>query len=189
MENKEDNFAGGHLVMDLLVKNKSSINNEQMVKNYLDQITDLIGLTAITPPYVFKFPFSNEKKRLIQKIEKFYNNMPFWFKSMLERNNDFKVLLKEIEFAKKLETEDCGVSGTVIYAESHSACHGWDEIKINGSDGGITIDVFSCNSLDYEKVMDFTYKYFDGLRMDSTYLDRYFGKPQKIEQFSFGDIS
>lgn len=170
----ENNFAGGHLIMDILVKDKNKINNEQSIKDYLDQITDLIGLTAITPAYVFKFPFSNEKKRILQKIEKFCDVIP-------------PELQQEIDFAKKLETEGCGVSGTVIYAESHSACHGWDEVKINGSDGAITIDVFSCNSLNYTEVLQFTEKYFDAKKVNATYLKRYFGKPQKIEQFSFGE--
>lgn len=170
----ENNFAGGHLVIDVLVKDRNTINNEQSVKDYLDQITDLIGLTAIIPPHVFKFPFSNEKKRILQKIEKFCDIIP-------------PELQQEIEFAKKLETDDCGVSGMVIFAESHASCHSWTERKLYGSDGGITIDVFSCNSLNATEVLQFTEKYFNAKKVNATYLKRYFGKPQKIEQFSFGE--
>lgn len=167
----KNSFAGGHLIMDVLTTDKSTINNESMVSEYLNRVTDIIGLTAITPAYVFKFPFSSEKFRLLEKIEKYCKEVP-------------PELQKEIDFAKKLKTEDCGVSGTITYAESHSAIHGWDEVKINGSDGGVTIDIFSCNTLDYEKVIKFTEEHFKALKIEAIYLDRYFDKPQEIKQFT-----
>ena len=42
----DNNFAGGHLIIDLLTNDKNTINNEQSIKDYLDSITDLIAFTV-----------------------------------------------------------------------------------------------------------------------------------------------
>ena len=176
MKNKEENFAGGHLVIDVLVKDRKTINNEQSIKDYLDQVTELIGLTPIIPPHVFKFPFSNEVKKLISKL------------SVDPTCKDSDIVKEYVKHLNQLETEDCGVSGMVIFSESHASAHSWTEKKLFNSDGGITIDVFSCNSLNPVEVLQFTEKFFNAKNVNAVYIKRYFGKPQKIEQFNFGDI-
>jgi len=168
---QKDNLAGGHIILDVLVRDVTKINNEQHTKDYLDKITDLIGLTQIVPAYVFKFPFSGEVKRLIEKLD---ND---------NKCSESEIVKQAVSYLKDLEENKCGVSGSVIFAESHATCHSWCEKKINGSQGGITIDVFSCNTLDAQKVIDFTSDHYDALQIDATYIERNFGEPQEINRY------
>ncbi len=166
-----NNLAGGHLIMDVLVRDINKINQEQHTKDYLDKATELIGLTQITPSYVFKFPFSGETQRLIEKLD----NDEYCSKS--------DIVKQAVSYLNDLKENKCGVSGMTIFAESHASCHSWCEKKINGSAGGITIDVFSCNTLDAQKVIDFTAEHYSALQIDGIYIERNFGEPQKIKRY------
>lgn len=169
----KDNLAGGHLILDVLVRDLTKINREQETKEYLDKVTDLIGLTQIVPAHVFKFPFSGEVKRLIEKLE---ND---------ETCNNSDIIKQASQYKKDLEDNKCGVSGSVIFAESHAACHSWPEKKINDSQGGITIDVFSCNTLNAQQVIDFTAEHYSALQINGVYLERSFGEPPTITEYEW----
>lgn len=166
-----NNLAGGHLILDVLVRDLTKINTEQTTKEYLDKVTDLVGLTQIVPAHVFKFPFSSELVRFIEKLEED------------ETCNKTDLVKQASEYKRNLKENKCGVSGSVIFAESHAACHSWTEIKTDDSQGGITIDVFSCNELDAQKIIDFTAEHYSALKINAIYLERRFGEPQKSTEY------
>ena len=60
-----------------------------------------------------------------------------------------------------LVPEDWGLSGIVIIAESHIACHSFP------SKGLLTFDIFSCKEFDVDLTIGIVEKYFKPTKMDS----------------------
>lgn len=67
------NYAGRHLIIDG-VFNKSigstKMSNRDFLSQYLEDITNITGMTLVFPPIAMSFPFAGETNRLIEKLDK-----------------------------------------------------------------------------------------------------------------------
>jgi S-adenosylmethionine/arginine decarboxylase-like enzyme len=157
-----------HLKLNISGCSKDKINNEQSITDYLNQLTDLIEMTAITPVFCFKFPFSSEVVRLVQRMEK--------------ENVQSEELNKQRAFLDQQATDESGVTGFIVFAESHASVHTFPE-----KEGGTMIDIFSCKPFEIDSVINFTKHHFEPKNMYVTLENRFFNKLPEIFTTIIGD--
>ena len=66
--NKNDNYIGTHLVMDITSYNREALRDEGKVNTFLSDLIRLADMTCLVAPQTFKFPFDNEYKKFLEKL-------------------------------------------------------------------------------------------------------------------------
>ena len=63
--------AGRHLILDCILSEDSIpiVSSTEKMGQYLENITEITGMTLVIPPISMKFPFSGETNRLIKRLE------------------------------------------------------------------------------------------------------------------------
>lgn len=160
----QDELAGMHLVIDANFDEIGRIkcSNREYMAQYLEDITDVTGMTLVMPPFALKFPYASETHRLIKLLDK--------------ENVQTPTFLEFKEHIKKRDTEGQGVSALSMWLESHCALHSWTDIDY------ISIDLFSCKCYDYKKVLKFTKEYMKLTKLHYTLIIRQLHAPAIIEQ-------
>lgn len=130
-----ENFVGRHMLIDVISKS-NKINNQEAVYDYLIEQTNLLGMTIVHPPMVFKFPYTSG---MTQRLKKKVNDL------------GGKILDEVLE----KDLLEGGVSGTVIWLESHSCFHSW----INSN--YFSLDVYSCQNFNSQEVLDLVINTFN----------------------------
>ena len=163
MTNAND-FMGKHLIIDCYTTNKHILTTEQITKDYLKQVTKLIGMTMVYPALVEKFPFAGELDRYQEEIE--------------AEGISGECIKKMRHHLDKRNNNESGVSGISIWLESHCAVHTWDDKN------AINIDLFSCKNFEIDEILKFTAKHFDLNLYKFISLERYLFSPYAIKQGS-----
>ena len=121
---------GQHLTLDGYGCPADRLADLDLIYRFLDTCPDLIGMTKIMPPYVFK-----------------YNG---------------KV------------SEDWGLSGFVLIAESHISIHTFPERDY------LSLDIFSCKDFDHQQSIRFSIDLFGIGRYEMNLLDRGLEFPREV---------
>ena len=158
----KDNFAGRHLVLDVITKNKKLLNSIQYADEYMYRVTDICGMQLVIPTLSMKFPFSSELVGMVKKLE--------------HEGTDSPIIREYKNYVGAKERDDVGVSSVGIWNTSHCCSHSWMENDY------ISIDLFSCLDYDINPILEFTKNYYNAKRIDVLNIERYMGAPQKIEQ-------
>lgn len=160
--NKESNYIGTHLVMDVTSYDRELLKNEGKVSTFLSDLIRLADMTCLVPPQTFKFPFDNEYKNFLEK---------------LREEGTLSPLIKErLDILDYNKTEGSGVTGICVLCESHAAIHTFPEKK----DPFMSICLYSCKSYDEDKIIKYTNKYWDVKENHIVVMHRYVGEPQQI---------
>lgn len=166
-----NNYAGRHLIIDgVFNHNNTNMSDRTFLAQYLEDVTNITGMTLVFPPIAMSFPFSGETNRLIEKLEKEgeCNSSKIFqqFKSHIEDRNKF----------------GGGVSAVAVWVESHCTLHSWTEKDY------ISIDLFSCGKYDIEPVIDYTIKQLNLIKASFIVVDRMMdGSYPETQQFLLED--
>ena len=111
-----------HLIVDGYGGDAETLQNTELIYNFLDTLPDRIGMTKMIPPQVYTY--HGEK------------------------------------------SQDWGVSGFVLIAESHISVHTFPDRQ------HVNIDVFSCKSFDTDKCVKIVESCFGLARAETNILER-----------------
>ena len=165
------NYAGRHLIIDGVyntsVQKQKDMANRDFLSNYLEQVTNITGMTLVFPPIAMSFPFAGETNRLIEKLDK---------EGLCENSEIFKEFKQHIY---NRNTYGGGVSAVAVWVESHCTLHSWTEKNY------ISVDLFSCSSYEIQPVIDYSIEALGLIKSSFVVVDRMMdGSAPRIEKFS-----
>lgn len=159
-----NNFAGRHLIIDLISNNIDLLKDIKYAEQYMYEITNMTDMQLVIPVISMSFPFNNELHGFVKKLIKEGTTSP---------------IIKEYsEYVKEKEDNDTGISSIGVWNTSHCSSHSWTNNYY------ISLDLFSCKNYNSDMVVNFTKEYYDSKRMDIIDIERYIGSPQKFKQWS-----
>lgn len=161
---RDSNYIGTHLVMDITSYNGKALKDEGKVSSYLSELIRLADMTCLVAPQTFKFPFDSEYKKFLDRLR--------------EEGTHSPLIDERLEILDYNETEGSGVTGIAVLAESHAAIHTFPEKK----DPFLSVCLYSCKSFDADKIIDYTNNYWEVKDNHIVVMQRHIGLPQQIEQ-------
>ena len=165
--NKDSNYIGTHLVMDITTYESEPLRDEGKVSNYLSELIKRADMTCLVHPQVFKFPYDNEYKKFLEKLR--------------EEGTTSPLIEERLGVLDYNETIGSGVTGIAVLAESHTAIHTFPEKK----DPFMSVCLYSCKWYDANEIIKYTNKYWDVKTNYTVTMNRYLGRPQEIETGSY----
>lgn len=162
--NKNDNYIGTHLVMDITSYNREALRDEGKVNTFLSDLIKLADMTCLVAPQTFKFPFDNEYKKFLEKLR--------------EEGTTSPLIEEKLAMLDYNETEGSGITGIAVLCESHAAVHTFPE----KDDPFMSVCLYSCKSFDADKIIKYTNKYWEIKDNHIVVMQRHIGLPQQIEQ-------
>lgn len=165
--NKNDNYIGTHLVMDITSYNREALRDEGKVNSYLSDLIRLADMTCLVAPQTFKFPFDNEYKKFLEKLR--------------EEGTTSPLIEEKLAMLDYNEQEGSGITGIAVLSESHTAVHTFPEKK----DPFMSVCLYSCKWYDANKIIEYSNKYWHVKTNFTVTMNRYLGKPQEIVTKSY----
>ena len=162
--NRESDYIGTHLVMDITSYDAELLKDEGKVSKYLADLIKLADMTCLVSPQTFTFPFDNEYKKFLEKLR--------------EEGTTSPLIEERLAILDYNETEGSGITGFAILCESHAAIHTFPEKK----DPFLSVCLYSCKSYDEESIIKYSNKYWDVKTNNIVIMHRYVGKPQELTQ-------
>lgn len=160
--NRESNYIGTHLMMDITSYNGELLKNMGFVSQYIYELIKLADMTCLIPPQVFKFPYDNEYTNFLRK---------------LKQEGTISPLIQErLNILDYNDEEGSGVTGIAVLCESHVAVHTFPE----KNDPFLSVCLYSCKSFDANKIIEYTNKFWDIKTNNLMVVDRFVGEPQKV---------
>ena len=159
---KNSDYIGTHVVMDVTSYNREALRDEGKVSNYLSELIKLADMTCLVSPQVFSFPFDNEYKKFLEKLR--------------EEGTTSPLIEERLAILDYNEKEGSGITGFAVLCESHTAIHTFPEKK----DPFMSICLYSCKSYDEETIIKYTNKYWEVKSNSVVIIHRYVGRPQEI---------
>ena len=140
-EVKKDDFVGRHLIVDASTYNRRNLTSTDTVFALLEALARNLDMTLLLPPIVCRYPFANDE--LTTFCDDIELELARKMKELATGNDkpiDLSLTPVRImrEFLRRRQTQESGVTGMSIWAESHAAIHTWDE------DNYYAFDAFSC---------------------------------------------
>ena len=133
--NKESNYIGTHLVMDITSYDRVPMRDEGKVSNYLSNLIKLADMTCLVHPQVFKFPYDNEYKKFLEKLR--------------EEGTTSPIIEERLAMLDYNETEGSGITGFAVLCESHTAIHTFPEKE----DPFMSVCLYSCKWYDADEIV------------------------------------
>lgn len=164
---RDNNYIGTHLVMDITTHESEPLRDEGKVSTYLSELIRLADMTCLVHPQVFKFPYDNEYKKFLEKLR--------------EEGTTSPLIEERLGILDYNKNEGSGVTGIAVLAESHTAIHTFPEKK----DPFMSVCLYSCKWYDANEIIKFTNKYWDIKTNYTVTMNRYLGRPQEIETGSY----
>ena len=161
---RDSNYIGTHLVMDVTSYNREALKDEGKVSRYISKLIQLADMTCLVAPQVFKFPFDNEYKVFLEKLRAEGTSSP--------------LIDERLAILDYNETEGSGVTGFAVLAESHAAVHTFPE----KDDPFMSICLYSCKWYNADDIIDFTNSYWEVKDNHIVVMQRHIGLPQQVEQ-------
>lgn len=165
--NRESNYIGTHLVMDITSYDAELLKDEGKVSKYLADLIKLADMTCLVSPQTFTFPFDNEYKKFLEKLR--------------EEGTTSPLIKERLAILDYNETEGSGITGFAILCESHAAIHTFPEKM----DPFLSVCLYSCKWYDATKIIKYSNKYWDVKNNNTIVINRYVDKPQEIRTESF----
>ena len=161
---RDSNYIGTHLVMDVTSYDRESLKDEGKVSRYVSKLIELADMTCLVAPQVFKFPFDSEYKKFLERLR--------------EEGTRSPLIDERLDILDFNETEGSGVTGFGVLAESHVAIHTFPEKQ----DPFASICLYSCKSFDTSKIIDYTNSYWEVKDNHIVIMERHIGLPQEVTQ-------
>lgn len=165
--NRESNYIGTHLVMDVTSYDGEALKDEGKVSRYISNLIKLADMTCLVAPQTFKFPFDNEYKTFLEKLRAEGTSSP--------------LIDERLEMLDYNTREGSGVTGFGVLAESHVAVHTFPEKK----EPFMSVCLYSCKSFDAEEIINYTNNYWHVKDNHTVVMQRHVGLPQQVEQKEF----
>ena len=163
---KANDYIGTHLVMDITSYDRSSMRDEGKVSTYLSDLIRLADMTCLVHPQVFKFPYDNEYKRFLEKLE--------------EEGTTSPLIKERLAILEENKNGNSGVTGIAVLAESHAAIHTFPE----KDDPFMSVCLYSCKWYDADEIINHTNEFWDVKENHYVVMNRYLGRPQEINRGS-----
>ena len=167
MLDRNSDYIGTHLVMDITSYNAEALRDEGKVSTYLSRLIELADMTCLVQPQVFKFPYDNEYKKFLERLR--------------EEGTTSPLIEERLSILDYNKTEGSGVTGIAVLAESHAAIHTFPEKK----DPFMSVCLYSCKSYDEMSIITYTNNYWDIKENNAVIMHRYVGRPQEITTHQF----
>lgn len=168
MIDKESNYIGTHLVMDITSYDRDMLRDEGLVSRYISKLIELADMTCLVAPQTFKFPYDNEYKKFLDKLRAEGTTSP--------------LIEERLRLLDYNETAGSGVTGIAVLCESHVAVHSFPEKE----EPFMSVCLYSCKAFDPKKIVEYTQTYWKVKTNNVVVINRYIGIPQEVEQWSYG---
>ena len=157
-EVKKDDFVGRHLIVDASTYNRRNLTSTDTVFALLEALARNLDMTLLLPPIVCRYPFANDE--LTTFCDDIELELARKMKELATGNDkpiDLSLTPVRImrEFLRRRQTQESGVTGMSIWAESHAAIHTWDE------DNYYAFDAFSCKDFRPKDAIRLLLSHFD----------------------------
>ena len=162
--NRESDYIGTHLVMDITSYEAALLRDEGKVSAYLTKLIKLADMTCLVQPQVFKFPYDNEYKKFLEKLR--------------EEGTTSPLIEEKLAILDYNEAEGSGCTGICVLCESHAAIHTFPE----KSDPFLSVCLYSCKRYDEEAIIKYTNKFWRVKKNSIVIMNRFVSKPQEITQ-------
>jgi len=142
LKSEEAEFIGRHVLLDAQTSSTRGIDEINVIYQMLDGLSKVLDMTLVYPPIVARFPFSNSE------LEAF-------LKSLKSEGVATETIRTMDILLERRRQEASGISGIVVWLESHAAIHTWPEEYF------FSFDAFSCKDFNTNKLIEYIVPFFD----------------------------
>jgi S-adenosylmethionine decarboxylase len=183
-EAKKDDFVGRHLIVDASTYNRRNLTSTDTVFALLEALARNLDMTLLLPPIVCRYPFANDE--LTTFCDDIELELARKMKELATGNDkpiDLSLTPVRImrEFLRRRQTQESGVTGMSIWAESHAAIHTWDE------DNYYAFDAFSCKDFRLKDALRLLLTHFDTEVLNCVNLMRFQRSVPRVSNFQIND--
>lgn len=183
-EVKKDDFVGRHLIVDASTYNRRNLTSTDTVFALLEALARNLDMTLLLPPIVCRYPFANDE--LTTFCDDIELELARKMKELSTGNDkpiDLSLTPVRImrEFLRRRQTQESGVTGMSIWAESHAAIHTWDE------DNYYAFDAFSCKDFRLKDALRLLLTHFDTEVLNCVNLMRFQRSVPRVSNFQIND--
>ena len=125
---RDNNYIGTHLVMDITTYESEPLKDEGKVSNYLSELIRLADMTCLVHPQVFKFPYDNEYKKFLEKLREEGTTSPLieerlgildYNETAVKVNTTIGIITIEGDglYLESITDEGISIKGTIIRVE------------------------------------------------------------------------
>ena len=181
---KKDDFVGRHLIVDASTYSRRNLTSTDTVFALLEALARNLDMTLLLPPIVCRYPFANDE------LTTFCDDIELELarkRKELATGNDKPIDLSLTpvrimrEFLRRRQTQESGVTGMSIWAESHAAIHTWDE------DNYYAFDAFSCKDFRLKDALRLLLTHFDTEVLNCVNLMRFQRSVPRVSNFQIND--
>lgn len=170
----KDDFVGRHLIVDASTYSRRNLSSTDTVFALFEALNRNLDMTAVIPPIVCRYPFANDE------LSSFCDDIEMELEAKAkELGTDLALTPVRVmrEFLQRRQTEESGVTGVSIWAESHAAIHTWDE------DNYFAFDAFSCKDFAPKDALRLLLNHFDIETLNCVNLFRYQRAIPRVSNF------
>ena len=183
-EVKKDDFVGRHLIVDASTYNRRNLTSTDTVFALLEALARNLDMTLLLPPIVCRYPFANDElSTFCDDIELELDRKIKELATGNDKPIDLSLTPVRImrEFLRRRQTQESGVTGMSIWAESHAAIHTWDE------DNYYAFDAFSCKDFRLKDALRLLLTHFDTEVLNCVNLMRFQRSVPRVSNFQIND--
>jgi S-adenosylmethionine decarboxylase len=179
-EGRKDDFVGRHLIVDASTFTRRNLTSTDTVFSLFEALNRNLDMTAVLPPIVCRYPFANDEiTAFCDAIETELAAKARELASTSRAPVDLSLAPVRVmrEFLRRRQTEESGVTGVSIWAESHAAIHTWDE------DNYYAFDAFSCRDFPPRDALRLLLSQFDIETLNCVNLFRFQRSMPRVSNF------
>ena len=176
----KDDFVGRHLIVDASTFTRRNLSSTDTVFALFEALNRSLDMTAVLPPIVCRYPFANDEiAAFCDDIEAELETKARALASRSRKPVDLSLAPVRVmrDFLRRRQTEESGVTGVSIWAESHAAIHTWDE------DNYYAFDAFSCRDFAPRDALRLLLAHFDIETLNCVNLFRFQRSIPRVSNF------
>ena len=176
----KDDFVGRHLIVDASTFTRRNLSSTDTVFALFEALNRSLDMTAVLPPIVCRYPFANDEiAAFCDDIEKELETKARELAARTRKPVDLSLAPVRVmrDFLRRRQSEESGVTGVSIWAESHAAIHTWDE------DNYYAFDAFSCRDFAPRDALRLLLAHFDIETLNCVNLFRFQRSIPRVSNF------
>jgi S-adenosylmethionine decarboxylase len=175
-----DDFVGRHLIVDASTFTRRNLSSTDTVFALFEALNRSLDMTAVLPPIVCRYPFANDE--IAAFCDDIEAELDAKARELAARNRkpvDLSLAPVRVmrDFLRRRQSEESGVTGVSIWAESHAAIHTWDE------DNYYAFDAFSCRDFAPRDALRLLLAHFDIETLNCVNLFRFQRSIPRVSNF------
>jgi S-adenosylmethionine decarboxylase len=177
---RKDDFVGRHLIVDASTYTRRNLSSTDTAFALFEALTRNLDMTAVLPPIVCRYPFANDEiSAFCDDVEAELAAKAREIATAARRPVDLTLAPVQLmrEFLRRRQTEESGVTGVSVWAESHAAIHTWDE------DNYYAFDAFSCKDFRPRDALRLLLTHFDVETLNCVNLFRFQRSIPRVSNF------